>query len=119
MRDLRRMSTTLRGGAPRSNRSRSVSPSSSSLTRNGVPRCCDVVDRQQIGMIEHPGGARFLLEALQPLLVAECDGGQDLDRDTASEADCRSRCRLRHTPFPIRPVTRYGPSIAPGGARAW
>ena len=46
----------------------------------------DVVNRQQVGMIEHPGRARFLLEALHAFLIAERERGQDFDGHVASEA---------------------------------
>jgi hypothetical protein len=46
----------------------------------------DVVNRQQVGMIEHPGRARLLLETLHAFLIAERERGQDFDRDVASEA---------------------------------
>ena len=46
----------------------------------------DVVDRQEVRMVEHPGGARFLLEPLQLLLVAGGEVGQYFDRDVAPEA---------------------------------
>ena len=37
-------------------------------------------------MVEHPGGARLLLEALQRFAVADRDVRQDLDGHVAAEA---------------------------------
>jgi hypothetical protein len=37
-------------------------------------------------MVQHPGGTRFLLEALDPLLIAERERGKDLHRHIAAEA---------------------------------
>ncbi len=36
-------------------------------------------------MVEHPGGARFLFESGQPLVIAQRGGGEDLDRHVAAE----------------------------------
>src|SRR5207248_4353963 len=72
----------------------------------------DVVDRQQIGMIEHPRRARLLLESLQALFIAERDGGQNLDRDVASEASVGRAIDGAHTSLadpsghPVRPEHR-------------
>src|SRR5205085_7712322 len=72
----------------------------------------DVVDRQQVRMIEHPGGARFLLESLQAFLVAERDRRQDFDRDVAAETSVRCAVDRAHTSLadpsgdPVRPEHR-------------
>ena len=65
-------------------------------------RVADVVDRQEVGMIEHPGRARFLLEPHEPLAIAERDVRQNLDGDVPSEPrvlarDRRRPCRLRRS----------------------
>ncbi len=45
----------------------------------------DVVDREDVGMVQHPGRACFLLEAAQSIGIRRKRAGQDLDRDIASE----------------------------------
>ena len=38
----------------------------------------DVVDREDVGMVEHPGGARFLLEAAEPSASSANEAGRTL-----------------------------------------
>ena len=45
----------------------------------------DVVHRQNIGVIERGGGARFLLEAPQPVRIGRKARGQHLNRHIATE----------------------------------
>ena len=59
----------------------------------------DVVDREEVGMIEHPRGARFLFEAQQTLAVADGDVGQDLDRHVAPEARVPGAIHHAHAAF--------------------
>ena len=69
----------------------------------------DVVDRQQVRMIEHPGCARFLLEALHPLAIAHRDGGENLDGNITAQARVPGAVDGAHTSFaeprhdPVRP----------------
>jgi hypothetical protein len=69
----------------------------------------DVVDREQVGMVEHPDGARFLLEALQRLRVVGPDVGQHLDRDVAPEARVGGAIHHTHTAF----ADRTGNTVRP------
>ena len=48
-------------------------------------RAADVVHRHDRGMVERRRGPRFLLEASQAITVGRVSGGQDLDRDVATE----------------------------------
>ena len=82
-------STALRGeSAPRSRRLRQrlAFQQLADEVRIVFLVAADVVDREQVGMIEHPGGARLLFEAQQPLAIADGDVGQNLDRHVAPEA---------------------------------
>ena len=58
--------------------------------------------RRDVGVIEDPGGAGLLLEALQAVRVARKRGRQDLDRDLAAE------------PRVLRPVDLAHPARAEG-----
>ena len=53
-------------------------------------------------MVEHPGGARFLLEALQPLAIAERDGVRTL---IATSRPSRVSFARYTTPIPPSPIT--------------
>ena len=82
---------------PRAIRSRSVSPSSSSVTRYGAPVVrAEVVDDEHVRVVEGAGGAGLLLEAPQPVGVGGERGGQDLDRDDAAEARVERAVDLAH-----------------------
>ena len=80
--------------------------------KRGAVGVADVVDRQQIRMIEHACGARFLLESLQTLLVAERHRGQNFDGHIAAEASVGGAINRAHTPLadpsgnPVRPEHR-------------
>ncbi len=45
----------------------------------------DIVDGEDVGVIEHPGGARLLLEVSQAVLVRREGGGEHLDRHVPAE----------------------------------
>ena len=56
----------------------------------------DVVDREDVRMIEHPGRARFLLEASKPIGIVSERAGEDFDRDVAREARVLRPIDLAH-----------------------
>ena len=55
-----------------------------------------VVEGDQIRMVEGAGGPRFLLEASEAVVVLSDGGGQDLDRDRASQAGIAGPVDLAH-----------------------
>ena len=57
-----------------------------------------VVDGDDVRVVEHAGGARFGLEALQSLGVRRERGRQHLDRDVAAEARIARAVDLAHGP---------------------
>jgi hypothetical protein len=57
----------------------------------------DVVNGQDVGMVEARGGARLLLEALQPVGVAGERRRQHLDGDVAAQAGVASTINLAHS----------------------
>ena len=63
--------------------------------RRAVSRA-DVEDREDVRMVERRGGARLLLEAAQPIGIGRERGGQDLDRDLASEPRVARAVDLAH-----------------------
>ena len=96
-----RSSTALRNGsAPRSRRARSVSPSSSSVTRYGMPPSVPTSNTgDDVGMVQAAGGARFAAEPR--------DGfGVDGERRrilTATSRRAENRARDRPRPCPPAP----------------
>ena len=70
----------------------------------------DVIDGEEVGMVEHPGRARLLFEALQLLLIAQRDRGEDFDGDIAPEPRVLRAVNRTHSPFAENPCD-------PGGAK--
>ncbi len=71
-RDLDRVVDRLahRNASRRRGATRSVSPSSSSVTMYGAPSCdAEVVHGRDVRVVQDAGGARLLLEALEPIRV--------------------------------------------------
>ena len=56
----------------------------------------DVVHREDVGMAQRGGGARFLLESPHPVGIGRERGGNDLDGDIASEARIVRAIHLAH-----------------------
>ncbi len=56
----------------------------------------DVVDGQDVRVIELPGGARLLLEAMQPAAIGREASRDQLDRDVAAEAWIARAVDLAH-----------------------
>ena len=56
----------------------------------------DVVDGQDVGMIEHPGRSRLLLEPAQRIGVAGEIARQNFDGDVAAEPDILCSVHLAH-----------------------
>ena len=92
-------------GPVRFMRSASVSPDSSSITRQAEPWCStDVEDGHDVRVIDAPGGERLAAEARQHL-VAGGERGQDpLQRDPAIGADVDRRVDLRHAAAAEQPL---------------
>ena len=57
----------------------------------------DVVDGEDVGMIQRRRGAGFLLEAAKAVGIRRIRGGQDLDRDLASETRVVGEINLAHS----------------------
>src|ERR1019366_1673591 len=56
-----------------------------------------VVDGQDVGMVEHPGRSRFLLEPPQRLDIPGEIAREDFDRDVAAEAGILRSVHLAHS----------------------
>ena len=95
---LRRGSSALRSGSgPRDNRAaqRLAVEQLGDHVRLPVGGA-DVVDRDDVGIVERRGGARLLLEAVQPVGVGGEVGRQHLDGDVAVEAVVAGAIDLAH-----------------------
>ena len=94
---------TSSNGSPRSLwiRSASVSPTSRSMTRYGLPSSS--VPRsytsQMFGWPMAPGGARLLVEALHGVLLPRLRRVEDLHRDAAAERHVLGLEDRAHSPF--------------------
>ena len=77
--------------------SRSVCPSSSSMTMYGAPAgVADIENGHEPGVIERARGTRLLLEALQALVPRRERLGKNLDRDVTSEMRVARAPHLSH-----------------------
>ena len=56
----------------------------------------ELMDHQQIWMVQHPRGTRFLLEALEAVLIFGYGGRQDLDCHLATDSGVASAVHLPH-----------------------
>ena len=75
----------------------SVSPSTSSSTRNRIAvRLFEAVDRADVGMIQRGEHPRLALEAREPIGMARERARQDLDRDVAPELGVARPVHLAH-----------------------
>ena len=55
-------------------------------------------DGEDVGMIQRRGGARLLLEALEPIGIERERGGQDLDGNVAAEPRIARAIDFAHAP---------------------
>jgi hypothetical protein len=63
-------------------------------------RVLDGIDRDDVRVVEGGDGARFALEACQTFRIASQIGGQDLERDVASELHAGGAIHLAHAACP-------------------
>ena len=84
--------------------------------RGAVVRA-EVVDRGDAGVVQHAGGPRFLLEALEPVRVLRESRGQNLDRHVAPKARILRPVDLPHPPSPDRRQDLVRPELRTGGER--
>ena len=67
------------------------------MHKNGdVVRAADVVHGNNRGMVERGCGPGFLLEPPQAIMIGCVSGGQDLDRDVATETRVVRQIDLAH-----------------------
>ena len=79
----------------------------------------DIVDRQDVRVIELPGGARLLLEAMQPARVRRERLGDQLDRDLAPEPWIARAVDLAHAAGAEPADDLIGTDAGAGRRSAW
>jgi hypothetical protein len=85
------------GIGPRSVRSATVSPGTSSITRNiRAAGFLDAVDRCDVGMIQRCKDASLALESFRTLRIGRKGLGKELDRNAASEPGVPGLIYLAH-----------------------
>src|SRR5581483_5435315 len=76
-------------------------------------------DGEEIRMIQHAGGASFLLEAAKTIAVVREGRRKDLDRDFAAEARITGAVNLTHAPGPERTENLIGANECPSSELHW
>ncbi len=104
------------GSAPSRSSAASVSPSSSSETRNGAPVVlADVVERDDVRMGERGYRARFQLETTAAVGILRVVGGQNLERDVAPQPRVAGAIHLAHSACTNRRDDLIRPEANTGG----
>ncbi len=78
-------------------------------------RLLDRIDRDDVRMIQRGGGARFTLEAAEPIGIGGEGRRQDLDRDVTAEAPVAGAVHLAHAAGAEQRHDLVGPKRRAGG----
>jgi hypothetical protein len=87
-----------------------------------VGRCgiaAHVINRDDVGMVQSRGGARFLLETPQSLRIGGERRGKNLDSDLAPKAALGCEVDLAHSSGAQRRLDFIGPELGTGGKGHW